>query len=85
MVNVGIVMTIWYNFWSFGIIYGRLVLLVAIWHIFPILVCLDQEQSGNPGCTVCQKRMIVQLLQFMAIWYSLWSFDTFSRFGMLGP
>jgi hypothetical protein len=32
-----------------GIIYGRLGLLVVIWYIFPILLCLDQEKSGNPG------------------------------------
>jgi hypothetical protein len=35
--------------WPFCIIYGRLVLFVVIWHIFPILVCLDQEKSGNPA------------------------------------
>jgi hypothetical protein len=28
--------------------YRRLVLLVVIWYIFPNLVCLDQEKSGNP-------------------------------------
>jgi hypothetical protein len=22
---------------------------VVIWYIFPILVCFDQEKSGNPG------------------------------------
>jgi hypothetical protein len=27
--------------------YGSLVLFVVIWYIFPILVCLDQEKSGN--------------------------------------
>jgi hypothetical protein len=31
---------IWYNLWLFG---------VVIWYIFPILVCLDQEKSGNPA------------------------------------
>jgi hypothetical protein len=32
----------------FGIINGRLVYFVFIWYIFPNLVCLDQEKSGNP-------------------------------------
>jgi hypothetical protein len=48
---------IWYNLWPFGIIYGHLVLVIAVWcslwyfgmHIFPVLVCLDKEKSGNPG------------------------------------
>jgi hypothetical protein len=26
-----------------------LVEFVFIWYIFPVLVCLDQEKSGNPG------------------------------------
>jgi uncharacterized membrane protein len=42
-------MTIWNILRTFGIICGRLVFFVAIWYIFPILVCLDQEKSGNPG------------------------------------
>jgi hypothetical protein len=42
-------MTIWNILWPFGIIYGRLVSFVVIWHILSILVCLDQEKSGNPG------------------------------------
>jgi hypothetical protein len=41
-------MTIWNNLRPFDIIYGRLVKFVVIWYIFPILVCLDQEKSGNP-------------------------------------
>jgi hypothetical protein len=36
-------------FLSFGIIYGPLVLFAVIWYIFPDLVCLDQENSGNLG------------------------------------
>jgi hypothetical protein len=32
---------IWYNLWPFGVI-------VVIWYIFSVLVCLDQEISGNP-------------------------------------
>jgi hypothetical protein len=42
-------MTIWNIFRSFGIIYGPLVQLAVIWHIFPDLVCLDPEKSGNPA------------------------------------
>jgi hypothetical protein len=30
-------MTVWYSLWSFGT------------YTFPVLVCLDQEKSGNPG------------------------------------
>jgi hypothetical protein len=40
-------MIIWNILWPFGIMYGSLVEFVVIWYIFPILVCLDQEQSGN--------------------------------------
>jgi hypothetical protein len=36
-------MAIWYNLWPFGIVGGHLV------HFF-VLVCLDHEKSGNPGC-----------------------------------
>jgi hypothetical protein len=35
-------MCIWYILVSFGIF-------MVIWYIFPVLVCLDQEKSGNPG------------------------------------
>jgi hypothetical protein len=41
-------MTIWNTLRPFDIIRGSLVQFVAIWYIFPILVCLDQEKSGNP-------------------------------------
>jgi hypothetical protein len=41
-------MTIGNILWPFGIIYGLLLLFVVICYIFPILVCLDQEKSGNP-------------------------------------
>jgi hypothetical protein len=41
--------TIWNILWPFGIIYGRLVGFVVICYIFPFLVCLDQEKSGNPA------------------------------------
>jgi hypothetical protein len=34
---------------SFGIFYGHLVQFVFIWYILPVLVCLNQEKSGNPG------------------------------------
>jgi hypothetical protein len=64
MENVGIFyeileyfMAIWYILWQFGIFYGNLVYFMAIWYslwligicIFLVLVCLDQEKSGNPG------------------------------------
>jgi hypothetical protein len=32
--------------------YDHLEYFMAIWYIFPNLECLDQEKSGNPGCTV---------------------------------
>jgi hypothetical protein len=35
---------IWYNLKHFGIVCGHLV------YSFSVLVCLDQEKSGNPGC-----------------------------------
>jgi hypothetical protein len=35
-------MVIWYNLLQFGIVCGH-------FDIFPILVSLDQEKSGNPG------------------------------------
>jgi hypothetical protein len=38
----------WYILWPFGIIFGRLLLFVVIWYIFPVLVRLVQEKSGNP-------------------------------------
>jgi hypothetical protein len=33
---------IWYILWPFGIV-------CVNWYIFPVLVCLDQEKSGNPA------------------------------------
>jgi hypothetical protein len=40
-----------YNHWDFlrpfGIIYGRLVWFVVIWYIFPVLVCLDQQNLAT--------------------------------------
>jgi hypothetical protein len=32
----------WYILWPFGIV-------CAHWYIFPVLVCLDQDKSGNPA------------------------------------
>jgi hypothetical protein len=40
---------IWNILRPFGIFYGRLVKFVAIWYIFPVLVCLDQEIYGDPA------------------------------------
>jgi hypothetical protein len=48
MENVGIFYDHFEYLWPFGIICGHRVYFVAIWYIFPILVCLDQEKSGNP-------------------------------------
>jgi hypothetical protein len=42
-------MTVWNIFRYFGILYSRLVYFVVIWYIFPVLVCLDHDKSGNPG------------------------------------
>jgi hypothetical protein len=42
------VMTIWNSLRPFGTIYGLLVYFVVIWYIVYILVCLEQEESGNP-------------------------------------
>jgi hypothetical protein len=42
-------MTIWNILMQIGIIYALLVQFVVIWYSFSNLVCLDQEQSGNPG------------------------------------
>jgi hypothetical protein len=52
-------MIIWNMFRSFLIIYGRLVYFAVILHIFPVLVCLVQEKSGNPG--LCIEREIKAL------------------------
>jgi hypothetical protein len=41
-------MNIWNILPQFVIIYGRLVYFVVICYIFPNLVCLHQEKSGNP-------------------------------------
>jgi hypothetical protein len=41
-------MTIWNILHPFGIMYGLWEWFVVIWYIFYILVCLDQEKSGNP-------------------------------------
>jgi hypothetical protein len=34
---------------QFGMFYSHLVKFVVTWYIFRVLVCLDQEKSGNPG------------------------------------
>jgi hypothetical protein len=39
---------IWNILWTPGVFYGRLVQFVFIWYIFPVLVILDLEKSGNP-------------------------------------
>jgi hypothetical protein len=64
VVNVGIFyghleyfMAIWKILWPSGLIFGRLVYLVIICYIFPNLVCLDQDKSGNPGPKLCRLRV----------------------------
>jgi hypothetical protein len=52
MVNWNILTAIWNILLRFGKFYGRLVQFVVIWYIFPVLVCLDQEKSGNPAYVV---------------------------------
>jgi hypothetical protein len=42
-------MTIGNILWPFGKSYSRLVQFVVICYIFPVLVRLDQEKSGNPA------------------------------------
>jgi hypothetical protein len=46
---------IWYNLWPFGVILwpfgvilGRLVYFLVLWHIFTILVCLNQGLIWQP-------------------------------------
>jgi hypothetical protein len=41
----------WYILWPLGIFYCHLVKFVVIWYIFPVLVCLHLEKSGNLFCT----------------------------------
>jgi hypothetical protein len=41
----------WYILWPFGVVCG-------MWYILPVLVCLDQEKSGNPD--VMQVRVGIQ-------------------------
>jgi hypothetical protein len=52
-------MAIWNILWPFGIIYGRLVQFVDICYIFPVLVCLEQEKSGNPDYGVQQLEFLL--------------------------
>jgi hypothetical protein len=48
-------LAVWYMFWQFGIYFGSLVYVLAIWYIFgnslkyPHFGILCQEKSGNPG------------------------------------
>jgi hypothetical protein len=53
-------MTIWNILRPFGIIYGLLVQFVVIFTIFcSFLVCLDQDESGNPALKTQLPRMPV--------------------------
>jgi hypothetical protein len=46
--NVKCLHNIWNILQPFGIVYANLEQFMVIWYIFPVLVCLDQEKSGNP-------------------------------------
>jgi hypothetical protein len=59
MKNVGIFMTIWNILQPFGKFYGKLVWFLVIWHIFPVLVCMDREKSGNPGFAQSQSKCML--------------------------
>jgi hypothetical protein len=48
-------MTVWYIIRPFGILYGKLASFGVIWYIFLFLVCLNQENSGNPGYIMLTK------------------------------
>jgi hypothetical protein len=52
-------MTLWNILRPFGIISGYLLKFLVMWYIFPVLVCLDHEKSGNPGIFVkeCDSKM----------------------------
>jgi hypothetical protein len=54
-------MTIWNILRQFGITYGRFVKVVVIWYIFPNLVRLDHEKSGNPDREWCRTVIFVAL------------------------
>jgi hypothetical protein len=42
-------MTIWYTLWPFDIVCGQFGIVCGHFGInYPVLVCLDQEKSGNP-------------------------------------
>jgi hypothetical protein len=50
-------MTIWNILRPFGIIYGILVQFVVVWYILFVLVCLDQDKSGNPSIAASVERI----------------------------
>jgi hypothetical protein len=56
--NVGIFYDHLEYFWPFGIIFGRLVYFLVIWYIFPVLVCLYQNKSGNPAAPSNSRKKI---------------------------
>jgi hypothetical protein len=40
----------WYVLRQFGVISDQyMAVWCSLWYTFPVLVCLDQEKSGNPG------------------------------------
>jgi hypothetical protein len=53
---------IWNILWRLGIFYDHLVHFVFIWYIFPGLVIMYQEKSGNLDCKVPIKKSIKERL-----------------------
>jgi hypothetical protein len=51
----------------FGIFYVNWVHFVVIWYIFPILVCLDQEKSGNTGFNHRKSRFLPAIFICMTV------------------
>jgi hypothetical protein len=48
--------TIWYKLWPFGVVCSHFV-------YFPVLVCLDQEKSGNTEKKLNRKVLLVLYLE----------------------
>jgi hypothetical protein len=50
-------MAIWYVLWPFGTFLGHLVQFMVIWYIFSHFGMLNQEKSGNPGCSFGRQKL----------------------------
>jgi hypothetical protein len=53
LVNFVAITSIQLTFGIFGIFTAVWYILLSFWYIFPVLVCGNQENSGNPGPEVC--------------------------------